>query len=218
MKLFLCRHGETDSNVQKRLQGRLETSINGHGLEQAELIAQKLKKEEFDFVFSSPQKRCVETARAIMKYHENRVVYRDELKEVDLGKYTGMDRHDIEKKFPGDWAKRVDSKYDFMHEGGESYKSADKNRIKPMLNEFREKYSSRKLLVVTHGGICRLLLGNLLGLSEKEKMRIDLPNDCIYYIDYLPHKTVVRYYLCESGLSGEGHLTKEKMQKHKNSS
>lgn len=208
MQIVICRHGETDANVQKRLQGRIETSINVRGKKQARLIAERLKGEKFDHVLCSPQLRCRQTMDEIMKYHKNEVEFRNELREIDLGKYSSMNRQDIDANFPGDWSERVDNKYEFVHEGGESYKQADENRVKPLLKEFREKYSSRKILVVTHGGICRLLLGDLLGLSGKEKMGIELPNDCIYYVEYRPHKTTVRYYLAESGEKGEGYLKK----------
>ncbi len=213
MRLIICRHGETDENMQRKLQGRLETSINARGKWQAGLLAQKLKDEDFDYVFCSPQKRCRETISQIMKFHpKNKIVYRDELMEVSLGKYQGMDRHEIEQKFPGDWIERVDNKYKFVHEGGESYKQADDNRIRPLLREFSEKYSSRKIFVLTHGGICRLLLGNLLGLEGNEKMKIELPNECIYYVDYLPHKTEVKFYLVEGKKQGKGYLTKPKYE------
>ena len=217
MRIVICRHGETDLNREKRLQGRMETQINENGRGQAALVGKKLKEEKFDAVFCSPLKRCRETAQIIMKFlPKNKVVFREELAEVNLGKYSGMDVRDINEKFPGDWAERVDNKYEFVHELGESYKNADEHRVKPLLKEFSEKYSSRNILVITHGGICRLMLGDLLGLAPVEKMSIELPNDCIYFVEYRPHKTAVQFYLAESGIHGEGHLTKEKHEAHVN--
>ncbi|VVB99416.1 Histidine phosphatase superfamily (branch 1) [uncultured archaeon] len=93
-----------------------------------------------------------------------------------------------------------------MHEGGESYKSMDETRIRPLLKEFQEKYSSRKILVLSHQGTARLIIGDMLGLSPEQKMQVDMPNDCIYYIEYRPHKTEVKYFLCESKKEGNGHL------------
>jgi broad specificity phosphatase PhoE len=209
MDIVICRHGETDDNVKKKLQGRIESSINEHGKIQAKLIAEKLKDEKFDHVFCSPQLRCRQTISEIMKHHKNKVDYRKELMEIDIGKYSGMDKHEIESKFPGDWVERVDNKYEFMHEGGESYKQADEFRVKPFLKELKEKYSSRKILIVTHGGICRLLLGNILGLNGNEMMEIEFPNECIYYVEYKPHKTIIKYYLVESKKSGEGFIKKD---------
>ena len=210
MKMILCRHAETDFNKEKRLQGWMETSINEKGQKQAQLLSLALKDEEFDYVFSSPQKRCMQTAREIMKFHKNEIIFQDELREINIGKYAGMDKQEIEQKFPGDWKKRVEDKYGFVHEGGESYAQVDEKRVKPLLAAFREKYSSRKILVITHQGTARLIIGNMLGLGPLEKMDLDCPNDCIYYIEYLPHKTTVKYSLVQSGKSTEGYLTKHR--------
>src|SRR3989344_3023119 len=209
MKLILCRHSETDFNTQKRLQGKLETELNERGVKQARLVAEKLESEGFDYAFSSPQERCRQTASGIMRFHpKTKMVFRNELREIDLGKYTGMNPGEIEEKFPGEWGKRVDSKYEFLHEGGESYKGVDEKRVQPLLKEFREKYSSRTILVVTHQGIGRLIIGNLLGLAPGQKMKIDFPNECIYFIDYRPHKTEIMYCLAEEGIEGKGWLEK----------
>ncbi len=207
MHLTICRHGETDFNVQHRLQGWMETSINAHGRRQAKLLAKRLGKEEFDYAFCSPLRRTRETFAEVMKCHkEVPVQFRDELREIHLGIYTGMDRQGIDRKYPGHWSTRVDNKYDFHHEGGESYKSVDVGRVESLLQEFREKYSSRRVLVMTHQGTAKLLIGSMLGIPPDEKMRLDMPNDCIYFIEYKPHKTEVKYELLESGKKGDGIL------------
>ena len=210
MKIVLCRHGETDFNVEKRLQGtRINHHINERGKKQAELISQKLKDLQFNHVFSSPLIRCKDTVEIIAKNHDNKTEFRKELEEVDLGIFSGMNAQEIEEKYPGKWHERVDSKYDFDHYDGESYESVDKTRIAGFLKEIKEKYSSRTILIVTHMGIARLIIGSLLGLGGKEKMEINMPNDCIYFIDYLPHKTVIKYYLTETREDGEGYLKKK---------
>lgn len=209
MKIVLCRHGETDFNVEKRLQGtRINHHINERGKKQAALIAEKLKDYKFDHVFSSPLIRCKETVEIIAKNYDNKIEFRKELQEVDLGIFSGMNAVEIEEKYPGKWHERVDSKYGFDHYDGESYQSVDKTRIADFLKEIKEKYSSRTILIVTHMGIARLIIGSLLGLSGKEKMEINMPNDCIYFIDYLPHKTVIKYYLTETQEEGQNYLKK----------
>lgn len=207
MKLILCRHGETDFNVQRRLQGWMDTPINAHGRQQAKLVAERLKHEHFDHAFCSTLLRARQTFGEVMKYHrEIPFEFRPELREIDLGIYDGMDRHEIEEKFPGVWAKRVDSKYDFHHEGGESYKSVDEKRVKPMLQELKEKYSSRAILLLCHQGIAKLIIGNLLGLTPAQEMHVAMPHDCIYFMEYRPHKTAIRHELLESNAKGEGYL------------
>ena len=210
MRIILCRHGETDYNAERRLQGKLETGLNANGLKQAKLVANLLKKEKFDAIFCSTQKRCRMTAKEIMKFHKNKVNFRDGIREVDLGIYSGMNHKEIEEKFPGKWSQRVDNKYDFHHKGGESYKSADETRVQPLLEELKEKYSSRAVLVITHQGIGILILGNLLGLPKEKVNDISIPNDTVYYIDYLPHKTEVKYVKSSTMETGFGCLMRSK--------
>ncbi len=207
MHLTICRHGETDFNVQKRLQGWMDTPINSHGMEQARLLAKRLRWEKFDYAFCSTLRRTRETFAEAMKYHKDvPVQFREELREINLGIYEGLNAREIDAKYPGHWSRRVDSKYDFRHEGGESYKSVDEGRVASLMNEFREKYSSRNILVMLHQGTAKLLIGSMLGLVPEEKMGISMPNDCIYFVEYRPHKTEVSCELLESGKKGGGIL------------
>tara|TARA_Y100000310_G_scaffold345709_1_gene468599 strand:+ start:2868 stop:3509 length:642 start_codon:yes stop_codon:yes gene_type:complete len=209
MKLILCRHGQTDFNIQRRYQGLAQTPLNEAGFQQAKRVAEKLKEEELDAAFSSPLKRAVQTAEEIVKPHKNlKLILRDELTELDYGHLSEKTPEEIEAENPGIWAKREENKYDFDHLGGETFRNADEKRVKPLLKEFQEKYSSRTILAVSHGGVGRLILGNLLGLEPKEKMLIDIPNDCIYYVNYRPHKTEIKYFLVDSGKEGKGYLTR----------
>ncbi|MCR4335929.1 MAG: histidine phosphatase family protein, partial [archaeon] len=202
--------GQTDFNVQKRYQGLSQTPLNENGLRQAKKIAEILKNEDFDAAFSSPLKRAVQTAKEIVKPHKNlKLILREELRELDYGHLSGKTPNEIEIENPGTWAKREKNKYDFDHLGGETFRDADEKRVKPLLKEFQEKYSSRTILAVSHGGLGRLIIGNLLGLEPKEKMIIDIPNDCIYYINYRPHKTEVNYFLVDSKKEGNGYLIRE---------
>ncbi|VVB99418.1 2,3-bisphosphoglycerate-dependent phosphoglycerate mutase [uncultured archaeon] len=109
MRLVLCRHGETNLNAQKRLQGWVDTSLNERGRMQARLTGEHLRNEKFDCAFCSPLNRTRETFAEIMRFHEGTPFYfRDELREINIGIYSGMDRREIEEKYPGRWAKRVD--------------------------------------------------------------------------------------------------------------
>ena len=59
---------------------------------------------------------------------------------------------------------------------------------------------------MTHQGTAKMMLGSMLGLTPEEKMGINMPNDCIYFVEYRPHKTGVSYELLESGNKGGGVL------------
>ena len=62
--VYIFRHGETDSNSQKRMQGWLDVPLNANGVAQARVLAQRLADVKFDVVYSSPSSRALDTARA----------------------------------------------------------------------------------------------------------------------------------------------------------
>lgn len=63
--IYVVRHGQTDLNKERRMQGRSGLPLNENGLDQAETLREKLQKINFDFVFSSPQERAVQTAEIV---------------------------------------------------------------------------------------------------------------------------------------------------------
>ena len=71
MKILLVRHGETDYNKNKLIQGHSDIELNETGRDQARNAGQKLTEYDIDFAFSSPLKRAVETARLMLDNSNN---------------------------------------------------------------------------------------------------------------------------------------------------
>lgn len=88
MRIFTVRHGQTDLNIQKRMQGRHGLPLNAVGLAQAEELARELADVRFDAVFSSPQERAVQTAR--IASHGAEVITDERLEPFDVGSADGQ--------------------------------------------------------------------------------------------------------------------------------
>ena len=89
MKIFLVRHGETEWNRINRFQGISDIPLNTKGKAQVEALAQALKDETIDVVYSSPLIRARETAKAIRHFHLSSLYFEEEgLKEMDLVAYV----------------------------------------------------------------------------------------------------------------------------------
>lgn len=87
--IYIIRHGQTDLNNRQVLQGRSNYSLNEEGQKQAEEAASRLKDIHFDWVYSSPLKRAIETAEIVSP---NTLIHIDQrLIEMDYGPYEGMD-------------------------------------------------------------------------------------------------------------------------------
>ncbi|WP_353056351.1 histidine phosphatase family protein [Sporosarcina luteola] len=85
--IYVVRHGQTDWNKDRKLQGRMGLPLNETGVEQAEVLKDKIRKIKFDLVFSSPQERAVQTAEIITGV---RAVVDDRLDVFDLGEADGL--------------------------------------------------------------------------------------------------------------------------------
>ena len=95
MRLILVRHGQTDWNQQRRVQGLSNLGLNGTGKMQAEALAQALKNVRVDAIYTSPLRRAQETASAIGRFHDIEVVTLDGLKELDVGEVDGMNYEEM---------------------------------------------------------------------------------------------------------------------------
>ncbi|KAI9327154.1 histidine phosphatase superfamily [Zopfochytrium polystomum] len=89
----IVRHAETDMNAQGKrvLQGQLDTSINSFGEKQAAALANRLRHDKFDRIYTSDLKRATQTAEIIGEHHPTTTISTDKrLREMDLGDLTGM--------------------------------------------------------------------------------------------------------------------------------
>ncbi len=89
-RLILARHGETDWNVQRRIQGgSSDVPLNAVGRKQANSIGIALRQRQVQAIFSSPQVRAMDTARAIASHHRIEVVAVPALREIEAGEFEG---------------------------------------------------------------------------------------------------------------------------------
>ena len=85
MKLYIIRHGETEWNVQKRLQGVSDTNLNEKGIEMAKQTAEALKEIPFACCFTSPLKRAKDTAMYILRDRQVPVYEDARIREISFG-------------------------------------------------------------------------------------------------------------------------------------
>lgn len=90
-KIILVRHAECEGNVQNRLSGITNFELTYNGKKQTKIVAERLKEQKIDKVYSSPLNRALQTAQEISKYaHEKRVIVENNLIEINYGKCDGM--------------------------------------------------------------------------------------------------------------------------------
>lgn len=118
MKIFIVRHGETESNKAKRLMGkRVDESLNFEGIKQANELAKDIYEGEFDVIFTSPLKRASETAEIIANKVKVQIIKKEELMERDFGSMSGKTWDEMTEEIKSENlnAKEIDfeQKYDY---------------------------------------------------------------------------------------------------------
>lgn len=158
----LLRHGQTDWNIDLRLQGVTDVPLNQSGIVQAETAAGALKSSDWDFIASSPLSRARDTADIVARQLQiSEVTILPLLLERSFGEVEGMIYQDWKDQFP-----------DGIAPGGETEEQLYV-RTNQLLDELLETYRGTRVLTVSHGALIRKIV-NILSLGEYplEKQRI----------------------------------------------
>ncbi len=181
--VYLFRHGTTTDNAAGQFSGWRDVSLNKRGVEDAKIVALRLKNKKFDIAFQSRLKRSKQTLKEVLKFHpECQVVVTDNrIIERNYGSVAGKTHYDYIKK-------NSPEKYDKFHRGystrppkGESIKDVEK-RVKPFIKNLIKIVKEKKINVAisAHGNSMRPLRRYFEKLSVKEMMLIESPYDNIF--------------------------------------
>jgi len=199
-RLYLVRHGETEANRLKIIQGQNNQQLNygdylnSNGEKQAVLLGKALADVKFQFVCTSPARRASDTANTILVHNkhawrrmppvENGLLFevKKELLELDQGTFEGMNDKDAETKYPElyDLYKTRPSQFTFPQ--GESILKA-KERVGRVIERiFWKQPSAENILVVSHGGTIALAFIHIFGLDMDQMYYVIRHNNCAFSI------------------------------------
>ncbi len=171
MKIYMIRHGETDWNVVRKLQGRSDIPLNEEGRRLARVTAEALADVKFDRIYTSPLQRAKETAMIMKRDRDIPVIEEERIQEISFGIYEGYfcaeDHYTIPDKDFIYFFKQPE-KY-VAPQGAEEIEVLCK-RTTDFLQELvhNTAYQDDTILVSTHGAALRGLLSsiNMNGAAE----------------------------------------------------
>lgn len=170
MRLLLVRHGESEWNSIGRLQGQADPPLSDLGRHQAAHMAARLVDEQVDAIVASDLQRAMDTARALSTAVQMEIAPRADLREVDLGSWTGAHRDDLISENPEAWRRwRIEGIEGW--EGGERYDQA-MVRVGKAISDIAVQWQDKTVVAVSHGGSIRLATCHLLGMPAAELGRI----------------------------------------------
>jgi broad specificity phosphatase PhoE len=150
MKLILVRHGETEWNKQRRIQGsRSDTRLSQEGLKEADRLAAALRTERIDAIYSSPLKRAAETAQIVAEALKLRIQLFDELREIDVGELDGLFERELTGRYQDAWKGLREGNASTPLPGGESLQDVQK-RTSWAVDRILERHIDGTVVVVGH--------------------------------------------------------------------
>ncbi|MFZ1180592.1 MAG: histidine phosphatase family protein [Herbaspirillum sp.] len=150
--LLLIRHGETDWNIDKRLQGHIDIALNAEGRRQA----QALENEPLDAIYASDLRRARDTARAIADLQGRTVRIDPALRERCYGGFEGLQHHEIAQRHPAHFAAWRARALDVRYPDGERVAETMREFSGRVVNAVQRLLSGdrhRTIAIVTHGGV-----------------------------------------------------------------
>ncbi len=183
-RLYIIRHGETELNKQKIVQGSgIDADLNDTGRAQAEAFYQSYQDIPFDKVYTSKLKR---THQTVAKFIESGIPWEQlaGLDEVAWGDYEGR-KHSPEldvnfKKLIKSWAS---GDYDNKAVGGESPNEVHARQVEAMDHILKQE-QEKTVLICMHGRALRLLLCELMNQPFKNMDEFPHQNTSLYILDY----------------------------------
>ena len=176
--LYFVRHGQTDQNVQGFLTGRLDIPLNKTGLKQVEQAGINAKNLNIDIIFCSPLKRAIQTCEAINKYHNAEVIITDEIIERTYGTYEGKHNSCVDKEKM--WNYFEDNYKKVMETPKELF-----GRVYAFLDEIKERYKDKNILIVAHNGVGRAIHCYFNGLPiDGNLLNLNMPNGEIFEYNF----------------------------------
>ena len=169
MKITLVRHTEVDERYHKKYNGHIDIGLSLRGVNQAKELAAFFQTHQFDLVYCSDLKRARDTLKPFKQ--ENKATYTELLREKSWGKHEGLSfdeiiaQGEIEYKDFLQWINALD---------GEEYELYI-SRVKKFFIEYLSRLDVENILVVTHGGIIRVLIAIVKQLSLQEAFSLNVP-------------------------------------------
>lgn len=199
LRIYLARHGQTDWNAARRLQGSTDVPLNDTGRAQARALAARVARLPLDAIYASGLSRSLETARIVAGDRPVRSL--PQLNEQSLGGFEGKQIGEGHAETAAEFDRRRADPDDRM-DGGESV-NQHLARVEAALAMLRARHPSGSILIVGHGGTNQLLLRLLLGLSAAQAEEIHQDNSELYLVEVVPGQPPVLWKQIPADRLGE---------------
>jgi broad specificity phosphatase PhoE len=179
--ILLIRHGQTDGNVNGHYTGWSQEDLNSTGYKQAQLLSNRLTHTQIDAIYTSPLKRTRTTAETVAKPHNLELTTMDDLIEINLGDWQGLQAKEIGQKWPDMWKQSRIDPSGLTWPNGESFAQVAR-RGASAFEQVAQQNIGKCVAIVTHDIIIRIMVAHVLGVSNSIYRRMEIGNTSITQI------------------------------------
>jgi broad specificity phosphatase PhoE len=181
-QLLLLRHAEVEARYQRVFGGRIDMALSPRGHDQARLLAAHLRRQPPEAIYASPMKRAQQTLAPLTDDHEPPPIILPELREIDFGAWTNHTWEEVFQRYharPFDWLEKL---------ARDEIRDAEpvgefRDRVERALNRILRESGDRRVAVVSHGGVIRMMLALLLDLPLPKTAGFDIDYASLTWID-----------------------------------
>ncbi len=167
-ELYLVRHGQTEWNLQKRLQGHQDSPLTAEGRRQAACLRERLRGVPLDAIYSSSSPRAVHTAEIIAEGRQQTILTLDDLKEIHLGVWEGQRMEQIRNDYAQEYKAFFDQPHLYEPAGrGETFLALF-DRAVPSIERLLSMHKGGSILLVTHRFTLKTIMNYYFGNSLGE--------------------------------------------------
>lgn len=171
-EVFIVRHGETDNNVKHRFIGSTDMPLNERGLRQAATLREPMSRIALDRIYASPYIRTMQTAREVRGDRDIEIIGERGLCEIHCGEWEGLDRAEIERRWPGQielWQHEPDR---LRMAGGETLQQVQDRAVDAFARIVTKEMGGR-VAVVSHMLTIQLVVARLFGVPNRDVWRMN---------------------------------------------
>ena len=192
-KIYLIRHGESQWNTLKKIQGQKDIPLTNKGREQAALAGKKLSEMNIDVIYSSDLKRASETANIIGKIIGIEPIYNKNLREINFGIWEGLSNDSMNHKYREEvylWRKEPEK---LNIQGAENLYQVQK-RTMNFLNPILTNEKDENILIVSHGVTLKTIILNILNMDLIYFKNLTIDNTGLSIIEFREYNRVLKLF------------------------
>ncbi len=183
-RFYLIRHGETQWNREGRYQGSTDIPLSSEGLAQAELLAKRFQYLPLDAIYVSPLQRAKATADAIAKQTGITPIVEEHFREINFGEWEGMSIPQLLETYGQAYQNFYENPFQHTFPGEGSFTKVAERAVLGF-EKILEKERGKRVAIVSHGGLLRVMLVAILGMDENFYRKTWMTNTSITTVDVM---------------------------------